>query len=437
MSASFYAYWIGERGALVERAEIKQIEDKNFRHLMMDVVWFGLALTATARFLSVFAIRLGATPAEQGLLIGLQGLVMGFSTLFAVRWRNRFQTTSEAIIIPGFFFRFWFLLPVFTPFFPQPFQVPWLLFSVAFTGIGQGIAGSLFLTHMREAVGDQRVSVLSSRRFAAMNIGLCITAVAFGWILTVIPFPLNYQVMFGAAFIFSLVSQWHVTQSKTLYPVPVLAPVDSSSQERVWKLPGWRIVIVAGIVTHLAFLSVNAIIPMVLVKTMQADEAYMGIFGLIELVGGILAGLSGEWFLRRMSPRRLTGLAVGMTAVTPLVIAFAPSLSFALGGAMLNGMGWTLVAIGLYSVLVERTPNHLMPRATTLYQQMLAVGTFVGPLIGSTLAGAGVNLLAVLLIGAGLRLVGGLVLGIHRRDFGGLFLRAPRATVIPTVAAGD
>jgi len=41
------------------------------------------------------------------------------------------------------------------------------------------------------------------------------------------------------------------------------------------------------------------------------------------------------------------------------------------------------------------------------------------------------------LIGAGLRLVGGLVLGIHRRDFGGLFLRAPRATVIPTVAAGD
>ena len=423
----------------MERADIQRIEDKNFRHLMMDVVWFGLALTATARFLSVFAIRLGATPAEQGLLIGLQGLVMGFSTLFAVRWRNRFQTTSEAIVIPGFFFRFWFLLPVFTPFFPQPFQVPWLLFSVAFTGLGQGIAGSLFLTHMREAVGDQRVNILASRRFAAMNIGLCVTAVGFGWMLTAIPFPLNYQVMFGAAFLFSLVSQWHVTQSKTLYPVSMSAAVPaenvpSAPIQRIWNMPGWGIVIAASLITHLAFLSVNAVIPMVLVSTMKADEAFMGVFGLIELVGGILAGLSGEWFLRHLNPRRLTGLAVGMTAITPLVIAFAPSLNVALGGAMLNGMGWTLVAIGLYAILVERTPSHMMPRATTLYQQMLAVGTFVGPLIGSTLAGAGINLLVVLLIGAGLRLLGGLLLGIRWHGVGRVFVRGVRIVTLPAAA---
>lgn len=422
----------------MERADIKHIEDRNFMHLIMDVVWFGLALTATARFLSVFAIRLGATPAEQGLLIGLQGLVMGLSTFFAVAWRNRFQTTIDAINLPGFFFRFWFLLPVFTPFFPQPFQIPWLLFSVAFTGVGQGIAGSLFLLHMREAVGDQRVNVLTSRRFAAMNIGLCVTALAFGWMLTVLPFPVNYQIMFGVAFLFSMVSQWHVMKTKPLYPVSMAAvmPTEAApaSTTRIWRLPGWGMVIFASLATHLAFLSVNAIIPLVLVSTMKADEAFMGVFGLIELVGGILAGLTGEWFLRHMSPRRLTGLAVGMTAVTPLVIAIAPSLNFALGGAILNGMGWTLVAIGLFAILVERTPSHLMPRATTLYQQMLAVGTFVGPLIGSTLAGWDVDLLTVLLVGAGLRLAGGLLIGVKRRDFA---VFSARRAPVPTGAIGD
>jgi len=314
------------------------------------------------------------------------------------------------------------------------------LFSVAFTGLGQGIAGSLFLMHLREAVGDQRVNVLASRRFAVMNIGLCVTAVGFGWMLTAIPFPLNYQVMFGAAFIFSLMSQWHVMKSKTLYPVVMSVPVESSTpqpQERLWSMRGWSIVIGACLITHLAFLSVNAVIPMVLVKTMHADEAYMGVFGLIELVGGILAGLSGEWFLRRFSPRRLTGLAVGMTAITPLVIAIAPSLNFALGGAMLNGMGWTLVAIGLYAILVERTPNHLMPRATTLYQLMLAIGTFIGPLIGSTLAESGMNLLAVLMIGAGLRIFGGLLLGVRWHDVGRLFTRPTQPVVLPSVAIGD
>lgn len=423
----------------MQRADIKHVENQNFMHLIMDVVWFGLALTATARFLSVFAIRLGATPAEQGLLIGLQGLVMVFSTILAVPWRNRFQTTVEALNLPGFFFRFWFFLPIFTPFFPQSFQVPWLLFSVAFTGLGQGIAGSLFLMHMREAVGDERVNVLTSRRFAVMNVGLCATALAFGWMLTALPFPVNYQIMFGAAFLFSMVSQWHVMKTKTLYPVSQNAPITidnapAAATQRVWKLPGWGVVIAACLISHLAFLSVNAIIPMVLVNTMKADEAFMGVFGLIELVGGILAGVTGEWFLRHMSPRRLTGLAVGMTAITPLVIAIAPSLNFTLGGAILNGMGWTLVAIGLFATLVERTPNHLMPRATTLYQQMLAIGTFVGPLIGSTLAGAGVNLLVVLMVGASLRLVGGLFLGLRRRDFAVLL---PRRTVVPTVAAGD
>ncbi|MCU0463732.1 MAG: hypothetical protein MUF38_04100, partial [Anaerolineae bacterium] len=95
--------------AVQQNLTTKQIEDRNFTHLLMDVVWFGLALTATARFLSVFAIRLGASPTEQSLLVGLQGLAMGLSTLFALRWRNRFQTTAQAIDLPGFFFRFWFL----------------------------------------------------------------------------------------------------------------------------------------------------------------------------------------------------------------------------------------------------------------------------------------------------------------------------------------
>lgn len=423
--------------AVQQNLTTKQIEDRNFMHLLMDVVWFGLALTATARFLSVFAIRLGASPTEQSLLVGLQGLAMGLSTLFALRWRNRFQTTAQAIDLPGFFFRFWFLLPLFAPFFPQPMQVPWLMGSVVFTGIGQGIAGALFLTHMREAVGDHRLNALSSRRFAAMNVSLCVTALGFGWLLTVLPFPVNYQVMFGAAFMFSLISQWHVRQSKTLYPspmMPIATETDAPAQAvPVWRTPGWGVVIAAALVTHLAFLSVNALIPLALVGGMKADEGYMGVFGLVELVGGIVAGLTGEWFLRHMSPRRLTGLAIGMTAVTPLVIALAPSLTVALGGAILNGMGWTLVAIGLFAVLVERTPSHLMPRATMIYQQMLAVGTFIGPLVGSVLLGLGLNVMTVLLIGAGIRLLGGLVLGVQRRDLALLLPKPAAPSTTPAV----
>ncbi len=390
-----------------------RIEDRNFFHLMMDVWWFGLALTATSRFLSVFAIRLGASEFEQSLLVSLQGLVMGVATFFVLRWRKRFQNTRRSIDLPGLFFRFWFLLPIFTPLFPAAWQIPWLLGSVAFVGFAQGLAGPLFSVHMREAVGDRRVNALSSRRFAAMNLGLCVTSLAFGWLLTVLPFPVNYQVMFALAFFFSLISQWHVTRSQTLYPVEA-APADQPKTP-VWRLPGWGIVIAAGLLTHLGFMSMSALIPTALVSELRADEAYMGVFGLLELMGGVAAGLTGEWFLRHLSPRRLAGVSVGVTAITPLIIALAPSLNIALTGAFINGLGWSLVSIALYALLVERTPGHAMTSAMMLHHQVLAVGTFVGPMIGSALVGLNLDLMGVMLVGAGLRLAAGVALSVTLR----------------------
>jgi hypothetical protein len=54
-----------------------------------------------------------------------------------------------------------------------------------------------------------------------------------------------------------------------------------------------------------------------------------------------------------------------------------------------------------------------MTRYTTLFHQLIFIAAFIGPMVGSNLANAGISLMLVLMAGAGLRLLaGGIILSM-------------------------
>lgn len=390
--------------------------DKNFFHLVGDVLWFGIALAATSRFMSVYAIRLDATPLAQSLIVSLPGLVLGFSAFFAAWWRNRFQKTDQAVRLPGIIFRFVFLLPAFAPFFPHDFQVVWLVLAVALPAIPQGIAGVIFMTFMRESIGDSKWDIINTRRFLGMNIGIAIGALGFGLMLTKVPFPYNYQLMFVIAFCFSMVSYYHVYKTRSIYPTPK-PEVTADKVTPLHKLPGFRRVIVGIVVAHLTFLSVNAVVPLALVERLGAQEGFIALYGMSELMGGVAFGLFGHKITHRLGSKRTSAIFMCLTALTPLMTAVSPVLGLTLIGGFAAGLGWTGTITGLLAQLVEKTPSHAMPRASARWNQLAAIGIFFGPLIGGLLANSGVDLSHVLLFGVTLRLTGGIVLGAEQHMF--------------------
>jgi hypothetical protein len=62
----------------------------------------------------------------------------------------------------------------------------------------------------------------------------------------------------------------------------------------------------------------------------------------------------------------------------------------------------------MFSYFAEKTPLQDAPRYTMIYMQIIYLGMFIGPLIGSGLASGGVNLVTVVLCGASLRLIVGI-----------------------------
>ena len=379
----------------------------NFYHLVMDIAWFGLALPATVRFLSVYAIRLGATPTELSWLVSLPSLVLLLSAGLGNWWSRRYADPIRALFWPALAFRFIFLLPALTPFLPREWQPLWLILSVTLPALPQGVASVIFLVMMRQAVDDTRMTILLSRRSLAMNVTVALSGLAFGFWLEQAPFPVNYQAMFLLAFALALVSQLHLSKIQ-VQPAAIVQP-SAQPAVRPWRSPKFHQVALVAAVTHVAFFAIFPLIPLHLVKNLGASEGFMALFALAELAAGALISTFAPRIVQRVGNRKMVALSMAGTGLAAGIVALAPNLYLTLRAAALSGASWTLVGMGIFGFFTESTPADVLAPYTTAYHQVIFAVMFIGPLLGSSLANAGVNLPMVLLAGAAARFVAALL----------------------------
>ncbi|MBI5671239.1 MAG: MFS transporter [Chloroflexi bacterium] len=384
-------------------------EQSNFRHLVMDIIWFGLAFPALGRFLSVYAIHLGADADDLSLMTSLPALLLLGAASMSSWWLSRFSSTQRALLWPSLGFRLQFLLPALTPFMPADFQMIWLILCLTLTAIPQGLASVAFLVLLREAVSDQQMPPLLSRRSLALNVTVGLSGLGLGVWLERAPFPFSYQAMYVVAFALVLVSFWHVMQLRLL-PVP---KIKSETSGNPWRSPAFRRVGVVNGLMHLSFFSISALIPLHLVRNLGASESFMSVFALCELIAGALVALVASRIVYYTGNRTLVGLSIIGTAISALIIALSPHLHVTLLAAALNGASWTLAGIGLFSYFSSSTPIEHRATYTTAYTQIIFVAQFFGPMLGSSLSRGGVELVSILLIGAALRLAAGVLIQTH------------------------
>jgi predicted MFS family arabinose efflux permease len=377
----------------------------NLHHLVLDIAWYGLAVPSTARFLSVYAIRLGATPMLLGWLAALPAIIGLATSSLASWWRNRYPDSIQAVFWPGVGFRLAFLLPALTPFFPAEWQPIWLVLAVTIPAIPQGIAGVIFLVILREGVDKTYLTTLMSRRSLIFNITVAVGTLVFGIWLQRAPFPVNYQVMFVAAFALSLMSLLEVSRVQVVEPEP--PPAADHPPLRAWRSPDFRRVAFTAVIVHLSFFSILPIIPLLLVDRLGADEGFMSIFALAELAAAATLAALTDRIVRRLGNRRTIALGMIGTGLAALMLTAAPTLLLTLPAAALSGGAWTMTAISLFGFFSESTPADSVTRYSTVYNQIVMLSVFAGPMLGSQLASTPLGLTTVLLIGATLRLLAG------------------------------
>ena len=382
----------------------QRVENGNFHHLVMDIFWFGLALPATSRFMAVYALRVGASTMQIGWLSALPALVLLVSTLLSDRWRRRYPDAAQATVLPGLGFRFAFLLPAFTPLIAAEWQPMWLILSVTLPALPQGISSVTFLVMMREAVSVERISALVSRRMLVLNATLGISTVILGVWLIRMPFPFNYQAMFVLAFALTLISLWHVKQTRPVFEMPVTRPVPVMTALRD---ADFREVIKAVIGIHLAFFFAAPLIPVYLIDQLGANESFIALFVFVELTAGAAMAAVLPRITKKTGHRALLFPAMVGLAVSTATIVLIPHLSAALVGAALTGAAWTMAGVAMFGFFSEKTTRDQVASYTMIYNQAAFLSVFVAPLLSSILADGVIDIAWVLLAGAGLRLLVG------------------------------
>lgn len=384
----------------------RTVEQANFHHLIWNATWFGAATPAVSRFLSVFAIHVGATPLMLGMLAAMPGIGALLTAALANRWMRRYTSPVKAVFWPALGLRLNYLLLVFTPFLPAQWQPFWIMLVALFPAMAEGVSSVAFLVMMRQAIAEKLITPLVSRRQFGMNLALGISTVVFGFWLERAAFPASYQIMFGVCFLFALISLWHTMQVQVTEPALSDAPAESNKVS-VWHSPGFQRVAVATVATHIAFLSIAPVITLWLINRFGAGEQFIALFGLAELVAAVIIAAFTNRLIQYLGNRTVMSLAMVVTAAAAVILALAPSMYVTLIAAALSGAAWTCVNIALFGYFSESTPVADSPRYTTVYIQLIYLSIFVGPLLGSSLADHGVDLTLVLLLGALFRLLAG------------------------------
>lgn len=389
------------------------VENANFRNYVIEVAWFGIALAATSRFLSVYAIRVGATPLELGWMTSLPFMFLLFSTMISTWWRSRFRHPMRSYFLPSVGFRLNFLLPALTPLFPLQFQPLWLIFSVILPAIPQGLSSTIFVGIMRDAISHERQTPLASKRMLWMNITTGIGALVFGFWLEQAPFPLNYQVMFLLAFVMSLVSHWYVMNVRLPPPTAPAQVTTIKSSAAPLRSPAFLSAVLVVVIAHIGFLALASVIPLHLVKNMGANEGFMAIYGMAEIAASATICLFTDRLIRKLGSRKLIAIAICCTGLAAMTMALTHDLHLVLIAGAVSGAAWIASAIAMYGLFIESTKDVSsddMTRYTTVYNQLVWIAAFIGPMVGSNLANAGVNLILVIVIGAIMRLIAGVMI---------------------------
>lgn len=373
------------------------VRERNIWHLYQDMAWYGILNSIATTFTSVFAIRLGASNTLVGLLSSLPGLISIFWLIPSARIIETQRRLVPAILVSGFLHRLAYFLVALMPFFLPNYRAEALVCLIVLSTIPAGTANTVFTSMMAEVVAlSDRARVVSVRHILFSATGM-VTVLAAGKLLDLIAFPLNYQIIFGLGFAASLVSLYHVSRiqapAKPVVPRPGI--LEQFSPQRISGA-------VRNILAYKDFTRFTlstfmfnwglylpiALYPIYRVRVLGISDTWIGLISMVEsgatvvfyYLWGKIAGKYGNRILIIAGSMGLVFFPI-LTALStrpePLVLV-----------AVVAGAFGPALTLGTYNALLEVCPEERRASYIAIFNTLVNVNAFFGPLLGTVLATA-------------------------------------------------
>ena len=394
------------------------VEGRNLHNLYTETAWFGLLSGVAGTFVSVFALRLGATTDQVGWLIALPALVNVVWLIPAAQIIERQRRRLPLILLTGFLQRLGYLVMALMPFFVLAGRVEALIVLNTLITLPAAVINTAITSLIPDLTSSEGRGQVVSVRWLILSVVATVAALGGGKLLDLMPVPLNYQVLLGVGAVLSLFGLRYLRRIRV--PDAVLVPRAVRPRQRYsWQRLRQSL---AGVRSHRDFARFTlavfvfywglylpaALWSVLRVRDLGASDTWIGVIAVVVSVSTIGGYLTWDKVGARRGDRwTLIVTAFGLT-VYVLVTALVPTIAWMIPTSILGGLSWSGCNLALFNIMLGVCPAERRPTYVALYTALLNVTAFAAPLLGATLSDwAGIRI--ALVVAGGVRLVGALL----------------------------
>ena len=366
---------------------------RNELKLYHEVVW-AQGHGAAVQFHAPYALHLGATNAEIGLLTSLPSLIALLIGMPAGYWFSQQTNRGLWLGVTVFIHRLSLLLAAFIPFLSidRP-GAAMVLLIVIFS-----VPAHCFTVGWLPMLADVIPERNWGRVFAVRNIltAVALTGALFlvGSLLSMSAFPTNYQVMYLAAFGSSLVSTFIIARVKA--PAATSRPRGGLNiapaalwvqvKEAATQQPDFVRIVVNTFAHAIGVWMVPPVYVLYYVRTLNASDSWIALNVLLANLSPIIGYILAQRAVTRWGENLVLKLTVGVVGLYPLLVGLSPDLNLILVWTTLYSLivsGWTLAH---NNMMLKIAPAAQRTNYLAAYQTIMNFGAFVMPFVGIFLA---------------------------------------------------
>lgn len=377
--------------------DLSRKEDRNLWYLVVEIFWAAI-LGAAANFNAAYAIRLGASNTDIGLLSSLPALIAVVISIPAGQFLESRTRRKPWLMGALFLARFTTILLALVPFIhisgiSQGFIVVILIISSVIPAHFFNIGFTALLADIIPS--DRRAAIFSARNITVSAASTVVIFLYGLWLKNYSHFPNNYQIMYVFGFSVALLSNYFLL--KIDVPNSKVKPPESGPQKSLWtNLTG----LVGAIKSQPSFFRITRntflhgiglwiavpLYSLLFVKDLGASDAWLGLQGTIASGVTIIGYAFWRWVIVRWSEANTLKALIVTMGIYPLLVGLFPNLTVILIAAGVNSFLAAGVNLSHFNTLLSSIPEESRPTYTAYYFMIANIGAFISPWIGLELA---------------------------------------------------
>ncbi len=386
--------------------------ERNIWNLYLDIFWSGLAMAITGPFVAVFAIKLGATDTQIGLLTSLPALVLIISTLPAARIINKYRRLIPLSVKSLALVRFFYLPIVLMPFLIRSHRAEFFIICIVLMNFPAALANIAFTTMMGNVLPpESRSRVVGNRSIIMGTTQVGATPLA-GKLLDILPFPLNYQLIYLVAFFTSMISLKYIRRIEVkdipLPPPKIRRPITKQLKgfgRMISENRSFFYFCLSSLVLHWGLFIPAPLFPIYLVKYLGATNSWIGMLSIITSAAAILTYRRWTRLINKRGNYYILLLSTGGLVLYPFIIGFTYNLWPYIPNSIIAGVFSAGFNLAFFNALMDFCPEERRASFVAVYSMLMNTAAFLAPLVGTFLIGI-LQINLVFFIASGVRLIG-------------------------------